>query len=108
MTYSIGLSIDKDGNVKSVLWDGPAFRAGLSTGVQILAVNGVAFDADRLKDTIKNLQSSSGPVELIVKDQDHLRVARIDYHEGPRYPHLERDTAQPAHLDEILAAKKRD
>jgi hypothetical protein len=32
-------------------------------------------------------------------------VANLDYHEGLRYPHLERDTAEPARLDEILSAR---
>lgn len=106
LTYSIGLSVDKDGYVKSVLWDGPAFRAGLSAAVQILSVNGVAFDADRLKDAIKATQGAGGSIELIIKDQDRFRVARIDYHNGLRYPHLDRYTSQPARLDDILSAKK--
>lgn len=29
-----------------------------------------------------------------------------DYHDGLRYPHLERDPAPPALLDEILTAKQ--
>jgi predicted metalloprotease with PDZ domain len=106
LTYSIGLSVANDGNVRSVLWDGPAFKAGLSTGVQILAVNGTAFDTDRLKDTIKSARNVSGPIELIIKQQAQFRVVRIDYHNGLRYPHLQRETAQPDRLEEILTARK--
>jgi hypothetical protein len=29
----------------------------------------------------------------------------MDYHDGLRYPHLERDASQPARLDQILAAR---
>jgi hypothetical protein len=36
---------------------------------------------------------------------DRFRVAAIDYHEGLRYPHLVRDEATPARLDEILAPR---
>ena len=106
LTFSIGLSVEGSGNIASVLWDGPAFKAGLSPGVQIVAVNGIAFNADRLKDVIKAAKNASAPIELIVKDQDRFRIVRMDYHDGLRYPHLERDPAQPARLDEILAAKK--
>jgi predicted metalloprotease with PDZ domain len=95
--------VDKDGKVKSVLWDGPVFRAGLSPGVHIQAVNGVA--TDRLKETIRNSLTAAGPIEPIIKDQDHFRVDRIDYHDGLRYPHLEREAGQPARLDDILAAR---
>jgi predicted metalloprotease with PDZ domain len=106
LTYSVGLSVAKDGAIKDVLWDGPAFKAGLATGMQILAVNGVAFDGDKLKAVIAAGKDKSGAIELIVKDQDRFRVVRIDYHGGLRYPHLERDGAGPASLDDILAAKK--
>jgi predicted metalloprotease with PDZ domain len=106
LTFSIGLSVEGSGNIVSVLWDGPAFKAGLSQGVQILAVNGLAFNADRFKEAIKAAKTRTAPIELIVKDQDRFRIVRIDYHGGLRYPHLERDEAQPARLDEILAAKK--
>ncbi|MGP0091184.1 MAG: M61 family metallopeptidase [Xanthobacteraceae bacterium] len=106
LTYSLGLSVEGGGNIVNVLWDGPAFKAGLSPGVQILAVNDIAFNADRLKDVVKAAKTGNAPIELIVKDQDRFRVVRIDYHDGLRYPHLARDPAQPARLDEILAAKK--
>jgi hypothetical protein len=42
---------------------------------------------------------------LILKTGDRYRVANLDYHDGLRYPHLERDTAEPARLDEILLAR---
>ena len=44
-------------------------------------------------------------IQLIVKIGDRYMVANLDYHDGLRYPHLERDSAQPARLDEILAAR---
>jgi len=108
LLYSIGLRIDdKDmpGSIIEVLWDGPAYQAKLSAGGQILAVNGTAYSADVLKDAIRSAHTSAAPIELIVKSGDHFTVAHIDYHGGLRYPHLERDTAQPARLDEILAPR---
>jgi hypothetical protein len=32
-------------------------------------------------------------------------VANIDYHDGLRYPHLERDPSEPARLDDIVTAR---
>jgi hypothetical protein len=43
---------------------------------------------------------------LIVKTGERYRVVAIDYHDGLRYAHLERDASVPARLDEILAAKQ--
>jgi len=107
--YSIGLSVDREGKVKAVRWDGPAFKAGLSPGMQIQAINGVMSDAaNRLKEAVKISVNTTAPIELIIKDQDHSRIARIDYHDGARYPHLERIQVQKPVLDCILAARGSD
>jgi predicted metalloprotease with PDZ domain len=107
---SIGVEIDdkdsgKNGTLSQVIWDSPAFKAKLTEGGQILAINGIAYDADVLKDAIRAAHGTQAPIELIVKIGDRYLVANVDYHEGLRYPHLERDTAEPARLDEILAAR---
>jgi predicted metalloprotease with PDZ domain len=107
---SIGVEIDdkdsgKVGTLSQVIWDSPAFKAKLTEGAQILAINGIAYDADVLKDAIRAAHGKQAPIELIVKIDDRYLVANLDYHDGLRYPHLERDTAEPARLDEILAAR---
>jgi predicted metalloprotease with PDZ domain len=107
---SIGIEIDdkdsgKEGTLSQVIWDSPAYRAKLTEGAQILAINGIAYDADVLKDAIRAAHGKPSPIELIVKIGDRYVVANLDYHDGLRYPHLERDAAEPARLDEILAAR---
>jgi predicted metalloprotease with PDZ domain len=107
LLYSIGVVLDdKDGTVMRVVWEGPAFKANITEGAQILAVNGTAYSADVLKDAIRAAQGTKLPIELIVKSGDRFRVASIDYHNGLRYPHLERDASAAARLDDILAARK--
>ena len=108
LLYSIGLVLDdKDtkGQIREVLWNGPAFKAKLTEGGQILSVNGVAYEEDVLKDAIRLAQTGSAPIELIVKTGDRYSVAHVDYHGGLRYPHLERDPSSPARQDVIQAAK---
>jgi predicted metalloprotease with PDZ domain len=108
LLYSIGLDIDdsdKDGSVMEVLWGSAAFKAGLIESAQILAINGVAYSADVLQDAIRAAHGTQAPIELIVKTGDRYAVAKIDYHDGLRYPHLERDPATPARLDDIIAAR---
>jgi predicted metalloprotease with PDZ domain len=104
--FSIGVVIGRDGMVKEVLWDGPAFKASLTEGSQIVAVNGVTYNADDLKDAIKAAKGGTAPIELLIKDNDQFRTVRIDYHEGLRYPRLERTGTGPASLDAILEARK--
>ncbi len=106
--WSLGLNINnKDGELKLILWDSPAFKAGLTAGMQIVAVGGLPFDPDVLKEAIKAGVGGKEAIELIVKTADRYKVVHLDYHGGLRYPHLERDPAVPAaSLDEIIAAKK--
>jgi predicted metalloprotease with PDZ domain len=105
LTYSLGFVIGREAKLTDVLWEGPAFQAGLTVGTQIVAVNGVAFDADRLRTIVKESRNTDGPIEFIVKNGDRYRTVRIDYHGGLRYPHLERAGNSPARLDVILTPK---
>ena len=70
-----------------------------------MAVNGSAYDNDQLKEIVKRSKQSKEPIEFMVKNGDRYRTVKIDYHEGLKYPHLERNEAIPARLDAILAAK---
>ena len=106
LTYSVGLTVGRDGKISDVLWNGPAFKAGLAPGTQIIAVDDVAFDPDRFKDVIRAAQHSARAMSLIVREGDRFRTVALDYHAGLRYPHLERDPHRPALLDAILAPKK--
>jgi predicted metalloprotease with PDZ domain len=108
LRHSIGLVVDdkeSKGMLHEVTWNGAAFRAGLTEGMQILAINGIAYDGDVLTDAIRAAKGGSAPLELIVKNGDRYLVAHVDYHDGLRYPHLERDASVPARLDDIFTAK---
>ena len=104
-SFSLGLSLTGDGMVRSVIWGSPAFKAGLAVGTQIVAVNGVSFDADTLKQTLRDGATGTAPIEILLKADRHYRTARIDYHGGLRYPHLERVAASPDYLGAILTAR---
>ena len=105
LTYSLGMTLGKDGVLTDVLWEGPAFKAGLTEGTQIVAVNGETYAADDLKDAIRHAKATAAPIELLVKDKEEFRTVRIDYHEGLRYPRLERIVGAPPFLDAILTPR---
>jgi predicted metalloprotease with PDZ domain len=97
--------IAADAKLSDVLWEGPAFKIRLTVGTQIIAVNGISFDADQLKSAIKDANKTGAAVELLVKNGDRYRTVKIDYHDGLRYPHLERDGNAAGRLDEILSPR---
>jgi predicted metalloprotease with PDZ domain len=105
LTYSLGALLGKDGEVTDVLWDGPAFKAGLSPGMKVIAVNGKEFMGDALKDALTASKGASTPVELLVKNFDEYRTLSVAWHDGLRYPHLVR-AASPDSLSELLAPRK--
>ena len=106
LTYSLGASIETDGNISDVLWDGPAFKAGLSPGMSVVAVNGHDFNGEALKDAITAAaKDKSRPVELLVKNYDEYSTLRIDYHDGLKYPHLQRVDGSPDRLAELWKAR---
>src|SRR6185437_1732458 len=104
--YSIGLVVDNKGRVTDVTWDGPAFKAGLTLGSEITAVNGVEFDADELKDAITDAKNDQAPIQLLIKRNGAYHTISVPYHGGLRYPHLERVPNTPALLDALIASKK--
>ncbi|TAL01858.1 MAG: M61 family peptidase [Rhodospirillaceae bacterium] len=105
LSYSVGLLIGADGKIADVQRDSVADKAALTVGTQILAVNGMAYDGDRLNDAIGAAATSSEAIELIVKNSNRFRTVRLNYHDGLRYPRLERIGDASDRLDQILTAK---
>ncbi len=106
LALSLGVTIAKEGVLKAVEWDSPAFKAGLTAGETLVAVNSLPYDAGTLIEAIKDAETTTTPIMLIVKTPDHYKVVGVDWHGGLRYPHLERDSASPDRLDAILAPRK--
>ena len=103
--YSIGLQLSPDGAVSDSIVGGPAFDAGISSGMKVIGVNGRVYAHDLLEDAIKASKDSSGPISLLVVNDDFIKTATINYHGGERYPHLVRDEQKPDYLDDLIKAK---
>ncbi len=88
----------------ALLWDSPGFKAGLTTGAQITAVNSVSYTGELLKQAITTAKTGE-PVEVLVKVGDRVKTIRFDYRGGLRYPRLTRAGNTPARLDQIFSAK---
>ncbi len=104
--YSLGLSVDGSGKVGEVRWDSPAFNAGVGTGMQLVAVNGLQYSATELEDAVRAAKDSAEPITLLVKELDTYRTLQIDYFDGLRYPHLERIEGARDYLTPIFTARK--
>ena len=104
---SLGINVDTNGDVSMALWGSPAFDAGVVRGSRIVAVDGEAYSADRIKRAITAMKDSSGAIVLLVKRGDRFVDVPIGYHGGLRYPWLEREGGRESGLDKLLEPRTR-
>jgi predicted metalloprotease with PDZ domain len=95
-----------EGSITAVWWDSPAFKAGMTSEMQLKAVNDQAFSIATLREAILAAEKSNTPIKLLLKRGKEFITLNLDYHDGLRYPHLERVESTPDRLDAILAPLK--
>jgi predicted metalloprotease with PDZ domain len=105
LSYSLGLLLKDDGSVMDVNPNLAAFKAGVAPGMKILSVNGRTWSADVLHDAIVSAKNSTAPIELVVENGSFNETYKVNYHDGERYPHLERDQTKPDVLGEVIKSR---
>lgn len=101
-TFTIGLTLGRDGTISDVIYGGPAFRCGAAPGMKVAGVDGRVYTPEILSDAIAGSGESSQPIQLLLIDNDYYRTCPVDYHGGKRFPHLERDSDKPDYLADLL------
>ena len=105
--YSLGIRTDNANRISLVRWGSPAFEAGLTSGWEVVAVNGRAASAEAISEAITASKGTTTPIEMMLRKGERFRTIRFDYHDGLRYPHLERIEGTPDRLGDILAPRRR-
>jgi predicted metalloprotease with PDZ domain len=105
--YSLGFVTSGDNTIGSVQWNSPAFQQGLAIGMQIIAVNGVSASASNLAAAVTAAKGTDAPIELIVRDGQRYRTVAFDYHDGLKYPHLERIEGTPDRIGDLFTPRRR-
>jgi predicted metalloprotease with PDZ domain len=101
-SYSLGFSAREDGKIADVIVGSPAYRAGIGSGMRLVAVNERKWAPPVLHAAIKAARGSNQPIELLVENAQFFRTYSVDYHDGEKNPHLERVESQPDVLGDIL------
>lgn len=104
---SLGLHVAADGTVDDAWPTYPAYAAGISQGMQLIAVNGRKFSVDELQRALAASKTSTTPMEFIVENGSYYKTVKVDYHGGVKYPHLERVPNVSDMLTTIAGARKR-
>ena len=104
-TFSVGLFIRHNGSIMDVLWQGPAFKAGLAPGMKLQAVDGHAYAPRTLRDAIVRAQKDGQPIRIQAEADGVSRTYAVHYDGGLKYPHLVREQGSTDYLKQLLAPK---
>jgi predicted metalloprotease with PDZ domain len=105
--YSLGIVARRDGTIIDVINGSPAARAGIGPGAKIIAIDGRALVEQpqvQLDTALRAAQAGSN-LHLLVLSGDIYRNCELDYHGGPRFPHLERIATTPDLLSAVAAPR---
>jgi predicted metalloprotease with PDZ domain len=101
VSFSIGLIVKNDGDILDSFFFKPAAEAGITPGMKLIAVNGRKFNDHVLRDAIRDAKGSQQPIELLIQNADYFKSYRLDYHDGEKYPLLQRNE-KPDTLTDII------
>ena len=103
--FSVGLFLNSEGRVEDVLWNGPAFKAGLAPGMKLIAIDGRAYSTAVLRSEIAQAQKTRQPIQITAQFDGVTGNYTVSYDGGLRDPHLVRQPGTTDYLQEILAPK---
>ncbi len=101
-SFSIGLLVTEDGTIIDVVPNTVASEVGLGPGMKLTAVNGSRYSLQDLREAVRTGKSSTSPIELVVENGEMVKSYKLDYHDGERFPHLDRDASKPDLLEKII------
>jgi predicted metalloprotease with PDZ domain len=102
--FDIGISMDGTGTVSDLAVGSPADKAGLAPGTKIIKVGDKDYSSEELVNAINAAMKITDPIVLQVTKEGVTSTVKVDYHEGMKYPHLERIDGTTDYLSEIAAA----
>jgi predicted metalloprotease with PDZ domain len=110
--YSIGIRIgggrgpaaaSAGATIGDVRYGGPADAAKLYPGEQIIAVNGQTYSAEALTKAVHDATGKTEPIHLLVQHEGTVETVNINYHDGEKFPTLQRVDGTPDYLGDIAA-----
>jgi len=103
LLYSLGITLNKAGQIGDIVAGSPGALAGLSPGMKIIAVNGRGYTASVFKAAVHDSKTATDSITLLVENGEFFKTYTLNYHGGAQYPHLVRDTSKPDLLTTIVS-----
>ena len=105
LSWSLGMNVAKGAKVNAVIWGGPAYDAGVTVGQEIVAVNGLPYTDDVMKDAVTAAKGGTAPIRLTLKNEFRVRDVLVQWNGGHRYPRFEKVGKGDGALDRLLAPR---
>ena len=105
LTWSLGMSVAKGAKVSAVNWGGPAYDAGVTVGQEVVAVNGLPYTDDIMKDAVTQAKGGTAPIRLTLKNELRVRDVNVQWNGGHRYPRFDKVGKGDGALDRLLAPR---
>jgi len=102
LSFSLGMIVTKEGDVRDVIPGSPAYAAGLGPGMKVIAVNGRKWSKDVVRAALRASVHTQQPIAILAENGEYYNTYQVNYHEGDRYPHLVRNDGQPNMLEEMI------
>jgi predicted metalloprotease with PDZ domain len=105
LSWSLGMSVAKGAKVNAVNWGGPAYDAGVTVGQEVVAVNGLPYTDEIIKDAVTAAKGGTAPIRLTLKNDFRVRDVNVQWNGGHRYPRFEKIGKGDGALDRLLAPR---
>lgn len=105
--YSLGFSLGANNRITGIRWGGPLFDQGIGAGWELVSIGNRTASAQALRRAVTAARGNDRPIVMVVKRGDEFRTLSIPYHDGLRYPRLERIEGTPDRLTDILTPRRR-
>ncbi len=103
--YDLGISLDAEGVIQDMNIGSPADKSGLAPNMKVIAIGDKPYSSEVLDSAIKTAQTNSDPIVVQVLQDGLISTMKLDYHGGPKYPHLVRIEGSPDYLSDIATPK---
>lgn len=105
--YSLGFSLGAGNRITGIRWGGPLFEQSIGAGWELVSVGNRTASAQTLRRAVTAAKGTDRPIVMVIKRGDEFRTLSIPYHDGLRYPRLERIEGTPDRLSDILTPRRR-
>ena len=105
--YSLGFSLGANNRITGIRWGGPLFEQGIGAGWELVSIGNRTASAQSLRRAVTAAKGTDRPITMVIKRGDEFRTLSIAYHDGLRYPRLDRIEGTPDRLDDILTPRRR-